>query len=297
MDLARRLLRAAAALVLVLAPARAGAQTDARVVAALRLAQEGRIDSARTMLAAMEKSVAPTDTAFAQVLYAEGLVAPTVSDARQRLQRVVTEYPLSPWADDAVLRLAQLEYADGDPAAAARQLERFHNEYAASPLFPTAAMWAGRSLLRAKDTLGGCRWVSEGLGRAGQDAATRRDLAALQAKCGGKAAVRDVAAAPPARTDSSIVPTPVPTPAAAPATPAAPSTSAWRVQIVAAGTAAEADAEASRAKRAGFDAIVVREGPYHKVRLGSYASRADATAAAARVKAALGGQPFVVQDK
>lgn len=283
----------------------ASAQSDTRVLAAVRLAQDGRVDSARSALAALEKSVGPADSTFAQVLYAQGLVAPTVDEARQRLQRVVTEYPLSSWADDAVVRLGQLEYANGDPAAAARQLEKFHGDYAASALFPVAAVWAGRALLRAQDSLAGCRWVSEGLGRVGRDEATRRELAALATACGGKAvAVRDTAKSPVAPADS-VVPTPSPVAAAPPApatvvtpapTPIAPPAPAWRVQIIAAGTPAEADAALLRAKRAGFDAIVVREGNFHKVRIGSYGSRAEAAAEAARVKAKLGVAPFVVRD-
>jgi len=293
----RLCLVALSVLVLAIAPDGLSAQSDARVLAALRLAQDGRIDSARVTLAALEKSVPPTDSTYAQVLYAQGLVATTVDDARQRLQRVVTEYPLSAWADDAVVRLAQLEYANGDPTAAARQLERFHSDYAASSLFPVAAVWAGRSLLRTRDTLAGCRWVSEGLGRVGQDAATRKELAALQAKCGGRAQVVRVDSSAVASEPPLVVPSRAPAGKPMPPTPVVPAAPSWRVQIIAAGTADEAQAQVQRAKRAGFDAIVVREGAYHKVRVGSFTSRADAATAAARVKAALGGQPFVVQDK
>jgi cell division septation protein DedD len=290
---------------LLAAAGSAAAQSDGRVLAAVRLAQDGRVDSARVALAALEKSVGPADSTYAQVLYAQALVAPTVDDARQRLQRVVTEYPLSSWADDAVVRLGQLEYANGDPAAAARQLEKFRGDFAASPLFPVAALWAGRALLRAQDSLAGCRWVSEGLGRVGRDAVTRRDLAALASACGSRAAApRDSVTPTVARADS-VRAAPPPVDATPPATvtatvtvpaPTAPSAPAWRVQIIAAGSPAEADAALLRARRAGFEAIVVREGNYHKVRVGSFASRADATAAATRVKAQLGGAPFVVRD-
>ena len=290
-----RLAAVAASVLVAMAagPVALAAQSDPRVLAAVRLAQDGRIDSARTSLGALEKSVAPTDSAFAQVLYAQGLVATTVDEARRRLQRVVSEYPLSSWADDAVVRLAQLEYANGDPAAAARQLDKFHGDYAASALFPTAAVWAGRSLLRVKDSLAGCRWVSEGLGRVGQDAATRRELARLATACGGKAvAVRDTVQPV---TTVSAVPAPVAATVAKPES--IPSREpAWRVQVIASRTSAEAETQRLRATQAGFDAIVVREGDFHKVRVGSYRSRADAVAASARVKAKLGGQPFVVRD-
>ena len=49
-----------------------------------------------------------------------------------------------------------------------------------------------------------------------------------------------------------------------------------------------------RAKKAGFSGIIVKDGGYFKVRLGEYATRADASAGAAKVKAKLGGSPFVV---
>ena len=297
-----RLATVAAALLATLATGvtDASAQSDPRVLAAVRLAQDGRIDSARAALGALEQRVAPSDSAFAQVLYAQGLVAPTVDEARQRLQRVVTEYPLSGWADDAVMRLAQLEYANGDPVAAARQLDKFHGGYAASPLFPTAAVWAGRSLLRARDSLAGCRWVSEGLGRVGQDAATRRELAKLATACGTRAAVRDTETPPIVR--DTATPAVVSAGAVAPAvakpepTPSPSRAPAWRIQVIAAGSATDADAQLLRVTRAGFDGIVVREGNFHKVRVGSFATRAEAVAALARVKAKLGGQPFVVHD-
>ena len=69
----RRLLVVAAVLVALAAgPAALSAQSDPRVLAAVRLAADGRMDSARATLGALEKSVAPTDGAFAQVLYARG---------------------------------------------------------------------------------------------------------------------------------------------------------------------------------------------------------------------------------
>ena len=47
-------------------------------------------------------------------------------------------------------------------------------------------------------------------------------------------------------------------------------------------------------QKAGFKGVIVKDGGYFKVRLGEYATRAEASAAAAKVKATLGGAPFVV---
>jgi cell division septation protein DedD len=89
-------------------------------------------------------------------------------------------------------------------------------------------------------------------------------------------------------------PGPIPVlPRAAPAT-SAPVPAAYRVQIVAANTQEVANEMLDRARKAGFSGIVVKEGGFFKVRLGEYATRADASAAAAKMKAKLGGSPFVV---
>jgi cell division septation protein DedD len=69
---------------------------------------------------------------------------------------------------------------------------------------------------------------------------------------------------------------------------------AFRIQIAATNSASTAEQVLRRAKSEGFNGVIVEEGGYHKVRLGSYASRGDATAALAGVKSRLGGAPFVV---
>jgi len=50
----------------------------------------------------------------------------------------------------------------------------------------------------------------------------------------------------------------------------------------------------SRLKTRGYSAVVAEEGGLYKVRIGSYATKADAAAAVPGVKAKLGGSPFVV---
>jgi cell division septation protein DedD len=90
-------------------------------------------------------------------------------------------------------------------------------------------------------------------------------------------------------TPSPIPVLPRPVPSASPSVP-----DAYRVQVVAANTQEVADEMLARAKKAGFSGIVVKDGGYFKVRLGEYATRAEASAAATKVKAKLGGSPFVV---
>jgi hypothetical protein len=252
------------------------AQSDPRVQGAIQLAQDGHADSARARLAALERTLPPGDSAWADVLYGQAVVAGSADEARQRLQRVVVEYPLAPVADDATLRLAQLEYASVDGAAALRHLERFRGDHAASPLVPTAAAWAARVQLQRGDSTAACAWVQEGLGRVGDDAALRSELAGLGRRCRGGA--------------------PAPAATARTAAPPTATTPSYRIQVVAAGSAADAERELARARKAGFDGSVVQEGPYHKVRLGRYATQAQAQAAVAAVRGRLGGKPFVVRE-
>lgn len=295
---------------------RAGAQQVSPLTTALRLAQDGRIDSARATLARMEQSTVPIDSVYPGILYSSALVSPTAEEVRQKLQRVILEYPFSPWSEPAMIALAQLDYANGDPAAAGRTLEKFRTDHATSSLYAVAALWGARAGFDANDSRAACQWVNDGLARTGSDATTRAELVALGRRCPATAAAPPAVAtapgasqpnapvvtppaAPPPAPDTVLKPTaaaapPIdtavkPAPAAPPAVP-----DAYRVQIVAANSQEAAEEMLDRAKKAGFSGVIVKEGGYFKVRLGQYATRADATAAAAKVKARLGGSPFVV---
>ena len=297
-------------LLAALPPCRLAAQQQSPLTDALRLAQDGRIDSARAILKRMEQSTVSTDTLFPGILYSSALVAPTADEVRRQLQRVIVEYPFSPWAEPAMIALAQLDYANGDPAATGRTLEKFRTDHASSSLYPVAALWGARAGFDVNDPRAACQWVGEGLARAGGDASTRAELLALSRRCPvTPGTIATPVPAPPATPDTIVRPArdsvmklneipqppgpipvlPRPAPSAGPSVP-----DAYRVQIVAANTQDVANEMLARAKKAGFSGIVVKDGGYFKVRLGEYATRAEASAAATKMKAKLGGSPFVV---
>jgi cell division septation protein DedD len=314
---------AAALLFTALPPSRLTAQTDPRLVAALRQAQEGQGDSARATLTRLLDSTPVRDSLYPQILYTAALVTPTAQEMQRHLQRIAVEYTLSEWADDALLKLSQLEYASGNLAGAARNLERLGNDFPASPLLGVASFWAARTYFDTRDERRACAWVTRGLRLAGQDVELRNQLGFFAQRCGPAAAAiaaappaaapaagttpatppRDAAASPPVAADTTprVSVDTAPPPAAVtrePVTPApVPSPPAFRVQVVAAPTQAAADAMVAKVKAAGLDAVVVSEGGYFKVRAGSYATRAEASAAAQRLRARLGGAPFVVRDQ
>ena len=102
----------------------AHAQTDPRLVEIIRQAQQGQGDSARLKVQRLLASTPPSDTLYPQIVYTQAMVANDAGDMRRQLQRVAVEYSSSSWADDALLRLVQLDYASGNLDGAARNLER-----------------------------------------------------------------------------------------------------------------------------------------------------------------------------
>jgi cell division protein FtsN len=59
---------------------------------------------------------------------------------------------------------------------------------------------------------------------------------------------------------------------------------------------ATAQSTAAKLKSRGFDVVLVEEGGLYKVRIGSYATKAEAVAALPEIKSKLGGSPFVVTE-
>lgn len=262
----------------------AGAQTDPRLVDVLRIAQEGASDSARGIVNRLLQQTPPTDSVYPQMLYTMGLVSRSVEDMRRNYTRVAVEYANSSWADDAIYRLALLDYASGNLPNAARQLDRIRNDYPDSPLLGPAAEWAARAFFEQKKVVEGCTWLTLGLEHTGDDVELKNRLEYLNGRCSVQG---PVATGQPE----------TPTPAADTAAPApAPARSGFGVQVGAVNTKAAADKLAKDLKDAGFTAYVVKEGPLFKVRAGPYADRAKAQQAAEQVRRKLKRSPFVVKE-
>ena len=293
-------------------------QTDARLTQGVRLAQEGLGDSARTVVQRVVDATNPADTLYPQALYTRAVVGANAQDIRRDLQRIAVEYPNSSWADDALLRLAQLDYATRDLDAASRDLERLRLDYASSPLYPQASFWAARVYFELRKPSSACRWVAEGLPRLGKDVELRNQLDYYKDRCVGVAldtASADTsgkgvatippdsgngASAPPGAADTTPHPVADTTRRAAvdtartAGTDSAPAKPTYRIQVAAVNTRAAADSIARRTKAAGFESVVASEKGLFKVRVGRFATRAEAQAALPGVRSKLGGQPFIV---
>jgi septal ring-binding cell division protein DamX len=234
------------------------------------------MDSARTVVDRLLNTLSPADTVFPEALYVSGMLSPP-----RNLQRVIVEFGLSPWADDALLGLVQFYAAQRDPAATVQAAERLRHDYPDSPLRPRAAFPAARAYFDLKDETNGCVLIREALEGASTDVEFRNQVNFYAARCLG------VPAAP-------VTPT-TPTDTTTRTTPAVPP--AFAVQVLAVRSAAQVDDVLTRLKVMGYDARVVRDtSGLFKVRVGRYATREEAQRTQARLRARLGGQPFVVEE-
>jgi cell division septation protein DedD len=305
------------------------AQTDPRLVEVIRKAQEGSGDSARARVQQLLATTPTSDTLYPQILYTQAMVAGNAGDMRRQLQRVAVEYASSSWADDALLRLVQLDYASGNLNGAARNLERLRRDYPGSSLLPQTSYWAARTYFDQKNASLACRWLADGLAASQGNIELQNQLGYLNQRCprvavdsapspsdsattlakGGadttafrrsldtSQAAAPSTPTPPSATPMAAQPAPVRSDTVSRAqAPRAtqPSAARFQVQVTAVRTAAAADAIAGKLKAKGFSALTVEEGGLYKVRIGSYTSRAEAAAAVPEIKAKLGGSPFVV---
>ena len=310
-------------------------QTDPRLIDAIRQAQEGRGDTARTNVRRLLAATAPTDTLYPQIIYTQAMVASEANEMRRQLQRVAVEYPSSSWADDALLRLVQLDYASGNLDGAARNLERIRLDYPGSSLLPQASYWAARTYFDQKTPELACRWIADGLAGSQGSVELQNQLGYLDQRCAGLRA--DLARTPvdsepglasrgteteavaPADSSAEPPPIPVPAPAEPPTTAPAPTepraveparidsapvasrppdaASRYRVQVTAVRNPATAEATVARLRKQGLTPVIFQEAGLYKVRVGDYPSRLEAVANLPDLKAKLGAGLFVVAER
>jgi len=306
---------------LALAPSPAAGQTDPRLADAVRVAQEGQSDSARAAVQRILAATPPTDTLYPQILYTQAMVAGSAGEMRRLLQQVTVEFATSSWADDALLRLVQMDYATRNYEGAARNLERLRLDFPATELLPQASYWAARTYFDSNNPSAACRWLADGMARSHNDVELQNQLSYLYQRCdlradSGAAQAADTAradsaraaAAPPAAptpgapgpdTSSHPAQAPATAPAASPAPAPAPTRAGrtvYRVQVAAVASRKAAEDAARKARPLGLTVVTVQEKGLYKVRLGEYATREAAQNAASSLRTRLGGSPFVVSE-
>ena len=273
------------------------AQTDPRLVAVVRQAQEGQSDSARAAVGRLLQSTPPTDSLYPEILYTQAMVASDAGEMRTELQRIAVEYSTSAWADDALLRLVQMDYATRNLSGAARNLEKLRADYPASNLLAQASYWAARVYFDQSNSAQACRWLADGLTRSQGNVELQNQLGYLNQRCANVAvATGDSAGAPRFVEDSALRFRTCNAGVGLRGRTSRTGKTVYRIQIAAVGNKAAANDAERKARALGLTVKTVHEKKLYKVRVGQYATRAEAQAAAAGLKVKLGGTVFVVSE-
>jgi cell division protein FtsN len=302
--------------ILALAPGIAEAQaqpaSDTLFRRAKRLVAEGNGAAGRALVDSVLRAAVEGTAPYGDALYWRGALAETAADAERDYRRVIVEYPLSAYADHALLAMADLESARGDRAGALQHLQRFVREHpATSPTRGTAALNAARLAFDQRDNKAGCAMVvAARVSTPTTNVEARNQIEYLATRCssaelagavpvvGTTSAAASSAVSTPtipvptptstiAKADTSkprekpIVTAPTPSKATPPQSPPAerpvPSTSARRgnytIQLAAYNTRAEAERLVAKLKTKSVNARVSGESKPFRVRLDFYQTR------------------------
>jgi cell division septation protein DedD len=128
---------------------------------ARRMVSDGNGASGRALVDSMIRVSAEGSPQYGDAIFWRGALAETAAEAERDYRRVIVEYPLSPYADDALLSLAELEQARGDRTAAYQHLQRFVREHPVSPARARAGLAAARLAFEQRDTARGCAMIAD----------------------------------------------------------------------------------------------------------------------------------------
>ena len=140
---------------------RLSAQTTARptdpvFVRAQALVSDGNGVAGRALIDSMIAATPPSAPLYPQALFWRASLAASAADAESDYKHIVVDYPLTPQAPDALLRLAQLELARGDRDGALGHLQRIPRDYPHSKSLARANYWIARVFFEKNDLVNGC---------------------------------------------------------------------------------------------------------------------------------------------
>jgi cell division septation protein DedD len=157
-----RVLVAAVMLAAAVPPARAqGVAGDSLLVRVQRLASDGQTAAGRALVDSALGAAKEGSPAWIEAVFACAAIAESADGARRDYLRIALDYSASPRAGDSLLRLAQMEIARGDRAAAKQYLERLELEHPLEATRAQGAYWLGRVLLDEGALVRACASLAE----------------------------------------------------------------------------------------------------------------------------------------
>ena len=261
---------------------------DSAFARASRLSNEGNVDAARALVDSLLAHARDDSPSYVEALFWRATLAQTPDDARRDLLRIALEFPLSTHAEDALLRLAQIELARGDRATARKHLERLALEHAEGPSRAQGLYWMGRVLLQESAPREACASLTEAKSRAApRDVELVNQINYYSRSCGSLQRSVDSARAESAARVDSLTRADSVSRVAIAGHPTTDGTTrlAWSAQVAAYADSLDADRLVRRLRSRGYDARVTPRKPY-RVRIGRFANRDDATRLTQKLKAA-----------
>jgi cell division protein FtsN len=208
--------------VLVCGPTIANAQVTSRAsdpvfARAQALVSDGNGAAGRALI---DSVIAATPTGaplYPQALFWRASLASNAADAESDYRHIVVDYPLAPQAEDALLRLAQLELARGDRDGALTHLQRIQRDYPRSRSLARASYWTARVLFEKNDVPNACAANAKALAQADSGEIELRNQIQYQGqRCPSVAAAPIPASTTAPAVSSPNITSPTPSTASAP---------------------------------------------------------------------------------
>ncbi len=143
--------------------------TDPVFVRAQALVSDGNGVAGRALIDSVLAATQPSARLYPEALFWRATLASNAADAESDYKHLVVDYPLAPQAEDALLRLAQLELARGDRDGALAHLQRIPRDYPRSKSLARASYWTARVLFEKNDIPNACAANANALSRAAAD--------------------------------------------------------------------------------------------------------------------------------
>jgi len=174
---------------------------DPIFVRAQTLVSDGNGVAGRALIDSVIAKTPPTSQLYPQALFWRATLASNAADAESDYKHIVVDYPLAPQAEDALLRLAQLELARGDRDGALNHLQRIPRDYPRSKSLARASYWTARVLFEKNDIPNACAANANALSQADVSEIELRNQIQYQGqRCPAPAAVATTTAAPASTT-------------------------------------------------------------------------------------------------
>ena len=171
---------------------------DPVFVRAQTMVSDGNGAAGRALVDSVLKATPPYAPLYPVALFWRASLASNAADAESDYKHIVVDYPLAPQAEDALLRLAQLELARGDRDAALSHLQRIPRDYPRSKSLARASYWTARVLFEKNDVPNACAANANAQSQATTDEIELRNQIQYQGQRCPTVAVPSVAANPPA---------------------------------------------------------------------------------------------------